>query len=65
MANQHTGGATDRSDPEGRLRCSAPTPQSTASQYGIAAVTARLTEAVLRDEHAVLPVAAHHPARGT
>jgi L-lactate dehydrogenase len=35
-----------------------------ASQYGIGAVTAHLTEAVLRDEHAVLPVAAHHPDHG-
>jgi L-lactate dehydrogenase len=32
-----------------------------ASQYGIGAVCARLIEAVLRDEHAVLPVAAYHP----
>lgn len=32
-----------------------------ASQYGIGAVSARLAEAVLRDEHAVLPVAAYHP----
>ncbi|MEV5986765.1 hypothetical protein AB0L85_17350 [Streptomyces sp. NPDC052051] len=30
-----------------------------ASQYGIGAVSARLVEAVLRDERAVLPVAAH------
>ena len=35
-----------------------------ASQYGIGAVTARLAEAVLRDEHAVLPVAAHHTGHG-
>ncbi|GLW07217.1 L-lactate dehydrogenase [Microtetraspora sp. NBRC 13810] len=33
-----------------------------ASQYGIGAVSARLIEAVLRDERAVLPVAAYHPA---
>jgi L-lactate dehydrogenase len=32
-----------------------------ASQYGIGAVTARLAEAVLRDELAVFTVAAHHP----
>src|SRR5215218_2579115 len=32
-----------------------------ASQYGIGAVSARLAEAVLRDEHAVLPVAAYSP----
>jgi L-lactate dehydrogenase len=32
-----------------------------ASQYGIGAVSARLAEAVLRDEGAVLPVAAYHP----
>jgi L-lactate dehydrogenase len=32
-----------------------------ASQYGIGAVCARLAEAVLRDERAVLPVAAYHP----
>jgi L-lactate dehydrogenase len=32
-----------------------------ASQYGIGAVSARLVEAVLRDERAVLPVAAYHP----
>jgi L-lactate dehydrogenase len=30
------------------------------SRYGIAAVTARLAQAVLRDERAVLPVGAHH-----
>jgi L-lactate dehydrogenase len=35
-----------------------------ASQYGIAAVSARLAEAVLRDEHAVLPVAAYDPGYG-
>jgi L-lactate dehydrogenase len=33
-----------------------------ASQYGIGAVSARLAEAVLRDERAVLPVAAYSPA---
>jgi L-lactate dehydrogenase len=33
-----------------------------ASQYGIGAVSARLAEAVLRDERAVLPVAAYAPA---
>ena len=32
-----------------------------ASQYGIGAVSARLVEAVLRNERAVLPVAAHSP----
>jgi L-lactate dehydrogenase len=32
-----------------------------ASQYGIGAVSARLAEAVLRDERAVLPVAAYAP----
>ena len=32
-----------------------------ASQYGIGAVSARLAEAVLRDEGAVLPVAAYSP----
>jgi L-lactate dehydrogenase len=32
-----------------------------ASQYGIGAVSARLAEAVLRDERAVLPVAAYCP----
>ncbi|RCG24037.1 lactate dehydrogenase [Sphaerisporangium album] len=32
-----------------------------ASQYGIGAVCARLIDAVLRDERAVLPVAAYHP----
>ncbi|MGW5093770.1 lactate/malate family dehydrogenase [Streptomyces nodosus] len=35
-----------------------------ASQYGIGAVSARLVEAVLRDEHAVLPVAAHSATYG-
>lgn len=35
-----------------------------ASRYGIGAVTARLTEAVLRDERAVLPVGAYHPDHG-
>jgi L-lactate dehydrogenase len=32
-----------------------------ASQYGIGAISARLIEAVLRDERAGLPVAAYHP----
>ena len=32
-----------------------------ASQYGIGVVSARLAEAVLRDERAVLPVAAYAP----
>ncbi len=36
-----------------------------ASQYGIGAVTARIAEAVVRDEHAILPVAAHHEEYGT
>jgi L-lactate dehydrogenase len=35
-----------------------------ASQYGIGAVAARLAEAVLRDERAVLPVAGYHPEYG-
>jgi L-lactate dehydrogenase len=35
-----------------------------ASQYGIGAVSARLAEAVLRDERAVLPVAAYHDKYG-
>jgi L-lactate dehydrogenase len=35
-----------------------------ASQYRIGAVSARLAEAVLRDERAVLPVAAFHPDFG-
>jgi L-lactate dehydrogenase len=35
-----------------------------ASQYGIGAVSARLVEAVLRDERAVLPVAAYYPSFG-
>jgi L-lactate dehydrogenase len=36
-----------------------------ASQYGIGAVTARIAEAIVRDEHAILPVAAHHEEYGT
>jgi L-lactate dehydrogenase len=36
-----------------------------ASRYGIAAVAARLTAAVLRDERVLLPVAVHHPQYGT
>lgn len=36
-----------------------------ASQYGIGAVSARLAEAVLRDECAVLPVAAYSERYGT
>ena len=36
-----------------------------ASQYGIGAVSARLAEAVLRDERAVLPVAAYNQRYGT
>jgi L-lactate dehydrogenase len=36
-----------------------------ASQYGIGIVSARLIEAVLRDERAVLPVAAYVPEYGT
>jgi L-lactate dehydrogenase len=35
-----------------------------ASQYGIGVVSARLSEAVLRDERAVLPVAAYSPRHG-
>lgn len=35
-----------------------------ASQYGIGAVTARLAEAVLRDEQAIFSVAAHHQGYG-
>jgi L-lactate dehydrogenase len=35
-----------------------------ASQYGIGAVSARLAEAVLRDERAILPVAAYHDRYG-
>jgi L-lactate dehydrogenase len=35
-----------------------------ASQYGIGIVCARLTEAVLRDERAVFPVASYQPAYG-
>ncbi|GII28672.1 lactate/malate family dehydrogenase [Planotetraspora mira] len=36
-----------------------------ASQYGIGVVSALLVEAVLRDERAVLPVAAYYPPYGT
>ena len=36
-----------------------------ASRYGIAAVAARLTAAVLRDERVLLPVGVHHPEYGT
>jgi L-lactate dehydrogenase len=36
-----------------------------ASRYGIAAVTARLAKAVLRDERIVLSVGAHHPGYRT
>lgn len=35
-----------------------------ASQYGIGAVVARLAEAILRDEHAVYPVASYIPEYG-
>jgi L-lactate dehydrogenase len=35
-----------------------------ASQYGIGLVTARIAEAVLRDEAAVLPIGSHHPRYG-
>jgi L-lactate dehydrogenase len=35
-----------------------------ASQFGIGAVCARISEAVLRDERAVLPVAAYHERYG-
>jgi len=35
-----------------------------ASQYGIGIVSARLTEAVLRDEGSVFPVGTHQPAYG-
>ena len=35
-----------------------------ASQYGIGIVCARLTEAILRDERSVFPVASHQPAYG-
>ncbi|TFC17410.1 lactate dehydrogenase [Cryobacterium algoritolerans] len=36
-----------------------------ASQHGIGAVVARITEAILRDERAVLPVASYLPEYGT
>ena len=36
-----------------------------ASQYGIGAVVARLTEGIVRDEHAVYPVASYLPEYGT
>ena len=36
-----------------------------ASQHGIGAVTARIAEAIVRDEHAILPVASHHEEYGT
>jgi L-lactate dehydrogenase len=36
-----------------------------ASQHGIGAVTARIAEAIVRDEHAILPVASHHAEFGT
>jgi L-lactate dehydrogenase len=36
-----------------------------ASQHGIGAVTARIAEAIVRDEHAILPVASHHDEYGT
>jgi L-lactate dehydrogenase len=36
-----------------------------ASRYGIAAVAARLSAAVLRDERVLLPVGTHHPGYGT
>jgi len=35
-----------------------------ASQYGIGLVTARIAQAVLRDERAVLPIGSHHPRYG-
>jgi L-lactate dehydrogenase len=35
-----------------------------ASQYGIGLVTARIAEAVLRDERCVLPIGSHHPRYG-
>lgn len=36
-----------------------------ASQHGIGAVTSRIAEAIVRDERAILPVAAHHDEYGT
>ena len=36
-----------------------------ASQHGIGAVTARIAEAIVRDEHAIMPVASHHEEYGT
>jgi L-lactate dehydrogenase len=35
-----------------------------ASQLGIGMVTARIAEAILRDEHAVLPIGSHNPKYG-
>lgn len=35
-----------------------------ASQLGIGMVTARIAEAVLRDEHAVIPIGSHNPKYG-
>jgi L-lactate dehydrogenase len=35
-----------------------------ASQLGIGMVTARIAEAILRDEHAVIPIGSYHPKYG-
>ncbi len=35
-----------------------------ASQYGIGMISARLTEMILRDEHAVIPIGCYNPAFG-
>lgn len=35
-----------------------------ASQYGIGMLSARLTEMILRDEHAVIPIGRYHPEYG-
>jgi L-lactate dehydrogenase len=35
-----------------------------ASQLGIGMVTARIAEAILRDEHAVIPIGSHNPKYG-
>ena len=55
-----------REEIEGEVRCANITiiEGIGASQYGIGMVSARLTEMVLRDERAVIPVGCYNPTFG-
>jgi L-lactate dehydrogenase len=53
--NEKTGGATDRNDPQGRLRLL----DKNAAIYRDGIVSARIAEIVLRDERAAIPIGSY------